>query len=173
MASMNVQASMRASDARADGATRDISFARGEILIRRRVSGIDMKVGVPASNYRGVVLSLEDQPVGQTLYRIRLAHRDPDLDVTLHEARDDRDIVAEWKFWARRFLLPKFIEREPGHLEGAERMLGAVTLGRGGIRRRRGATLTKRRPRMPLRRKPPARANGSIGLAPGVSNEVF
>ena len=154
MASTNPTPSMRASDARADGAVRDISFARGEILIRRRVRGIDMKVGVPAATYRGVVLSLVDLPSGQTFYRVRLAHRDPDLDVTLHEARDDRDIVAEWKFWARRFLLPKFIEREPGNLEGAERMIGAVTLGRGATRRRRGATLSKRRPRLPLRRKP-------------------
>ena len=106
---MATTASMRASDARADGAVRDISFARGEILIRRRVHGIEMKVGVAASAYRGVVLSLVDLPSGQALYRIRLAHRDADLDVTLHEAADDRDIVAEWKFWAKRFALPKFI----------------------------------------------------------------
>jgi hypothetical protein len=149
--------SMRAKDARADGAVRDISFARGEILIRRRVGGIEMKVGVPAANYRGVVLSLVDLADGRVFYRIALCHRDPDLNITLHEAHDDRDIVAEWKFWAKRFCLPKFIEREPGRLEGAERMLGPLTLGRRGQNRRRGAALSKRRPRAPLRRKPGAR----------------
>ena len=91
---------MRASDARADGAVREVGFARGEILIRRRVHGIEMKLGVPAPNYKGVVLALLATDSGQSFYRVSLAHRDPDLSVTLHEAHDDSDIVAEWKFWA-------------------------------------------------------------------------
>ncbi len=144
----------RAGDARADGASREISFGRGQVLIRREIHGIKMRVGIPALAYQGVVLSLLVSPAGHSLYRIGLRHNDPDLCVTLREAQDDGDIVAEWKHWARIFALPKFIEREPGLLEGGEPMLGALTLGRGLRLRRRGAALSKRRPRAPLRRKP-------------------
>ena len=145
--------SLNACDARADGSQREVTLARGQILIRRRLNGIDMKVGVPARAYRGVVLSLLQSSSGNAFYRINLWHRDPDLAVTLHEALDDREIVAEWKSWAKYFGLPKFIEREPGQIEGAEQNLGAVALGRGWKIRRRGAALSKRRPRILTRRK--------------------
>ena len=144
---------LRAVDARADGAVRDISFGREKIIIRRRLGGVDMKVDVPTNAYRGVVLSLVETTVGRTYYRISLAHRDPELAVVLEEAQDDRDIVAEWKAWANLLCLPKLIEREAGVLVSEELRLGVVALGRGWKLRRRGASLSKRRPRQPLRRK--------------------
>jgi hypothetical protein len=65
----------------------------------------------------------------------------------------DDDIVAEWKYYAAYFGLPKYIERQPGELEGADLRLGRVTLGRARPQRRRGAVITKRRPRILTRRK--------------------
>ena len=143
-----------ASDGRADGAQRKISISRERILISRRVAGIAMNIDVPSRAYRGVVLTLDASVCGQSLYRISLWHHDADLVVTLAEASHDCDIVAEWKGWAKFFCLPKFVERDPGRLEGAEATLGALTLGRCERLRRRGATLSKRRPRALLRRKP-------------------
>ena len=49
---------LRANDVRADGAQREIMLAREHVLIRRRVSGIEMRLDVPSGAYRGVVLSL-------------------------------------------------------------------------------------------------------------------
>lgn len=145
---------LRAGDARADGAQREIILARENVLIRRRVSGVDMRVDVPARAYRGVVLSMCETAAGAAFYRISLWHRDPELAVTLQEAADDRDVVADWRSWARFFRLPELVERAPGRIESAQPTLGAVSLGRGAQLRRRGAALSKRRPRLLMRRKP-------------------
>ena len=59
--------------------------------------------------------------------------------------------------WAAYFALPKLVEREPGRFETAETQLGAVAIGRGLKLRRRGATLSKRRPAIRLRRRVPPR----------------
>jgi hypothetical protein len=140
--------SFRSADARADGATRDVLLERDRILIRRRVDGVKMKLGVPLSAYHGVVLSLLETAAGRTFYRIR----DADLIVVLDEALDDRDVVAEWKLWAKVLAKPKFIERTPGCLLGEEVRMGALALGRGSSLRRRGSSLAKRKPRNIKRR---------------------
>ena len=140
-------------DARADGAQREIVLARESVLIRRRVGGIEMKLDVPARAYRGVLLSLDATASGEAVFRLRLLHRDPDLAVTLCEALDDRDIVADWTSWARFFGLPKLVERKRGEIECAEATCGGVWLGRAWKLRRRNATLSKRRPKAAMRRK--------------------
>ncbi len=132
---------------------REIVLSPHEIIIRRSVNGVEMRIAVPTRAYRGVVLALESTASGAAVYRVDLSHHDADLTIRLQEALDDSDIVADWKDWSRFFAVPKFIEREPGRLEGTEERLGAVALGRCGKLRRRGATLSKRRPRAPLRRK--------------------
>ena len=73
--------------------------------------------------------------------------------MTLQEALDDHDIVADWHAWAKYFGLPKLVEREPGALEGCGEAIGAIVTGRGSKLRRRGAALSKRRPRILQRRK--------------------
>lgn len=145
---------LRQEDRRADGAVRDVRIEARSVLISRRFQGIDMQVGVPVRAYVGVVLSLTADAIGQPVYRISLRHVDTDLTVELLETSDDGDIVAEWKRWATYFGLPKFLERQPGELESAERRVGSVALGRARPQRRRGAAVTQRRPRILTRRKP-------------------
>jgi len=141
-------------DARADGGERHVALGSREVLIERSLGGVRMRLRLPTRAYRGVVLSLGEAVSGKVFYRISLWHADPDFTITLEEATDDRDIVAEWKSWAAHFALPKFIERSPGQLEGAETRLGAVAIGAARPSRRRGASISKRRGRLPLRRKP-------------------
>jgi hypothetical protein len=121
-----------------------------------------MRVGVPVSAYRGIVLTLAGDALGRPLYRLSLRHADADLSIELMQTHADADIVAEWKYYAAYFCLPKFIERQPGVLEGAERRVGCVGLGRARPQRRRGAAITARRPRILTRRKP----GGGIEAAP-------
>ena len=144
-----------AADRRADGAKRNVSIERRHVLIERRVAGIAMRIGLAASAYRGVALLLDATRSGAAFYRVSLVHRDPDLTVELYAAHHDRDVVAEWQAWAAYFVLPKLVEREPGRFETAEATLGAVAIGRGLRLRRRGAILSKRRPRIRLRRRVP------------------
>lgn len=146
-----------AADRRADGASRKVSIGRAHVLIERKLAGIAMRIGVATSAYRGIALSLGTTRSGASLYRVSLTHRDPDLSVDLYSAQHDRDIVAQWGAWAAYFALPKLVEREPGRFETAEKQLGAVALGKGRKLRRRGATLSKRRPRIGLRRRVPRR----------------
>ena len=153
-------------DTRADAGQRKIGLDRSQIIIERRVNGIDMHIGLATSAYSGIVLALETSASGRDFYRVKLWHpNDPDLTIALFEAFDSADVVAEWKRWAQYFSLPKFIEREAGKLEGAEQQIGQVMLGRAGVLRRRGATMTKRRPRVLARRKPPMRLT-LIGCSP-------
>jgi hypothetical protein len=153
MATIEQNRRLRQEDRRADGAVREIRLDRRAIVISRRFQGIDMQVGVPVSAYRGIVLTLAGDSFGRPLYRLGLRHADPDLSVELMQTHADDDIVAEWKYYAAYFCLPKFIEREPGVLEGAETRIGRVAMGRARPQRRRGAAVTARRPRILTRRK--------------------
>ena len=141
-----------ASDPRADGAIRHISFHDGKVTIARRLGGVAMRVDVPCSAYRGVVLSMEGEEDDAT-FTIRLDHMDPDLSVVVHAAEDDCDVVAQWHAWSKLTGLPRFVERDAGELVGARELLGAVVLGRSRTARRRGAIAIRRRPRFLARRQ--------------------
>jgi hypothetical protein len=143
----------RQGDLRADGGERQVALGRTEVFIERSLQGVRMRVRLPTRAYRGVVLTLAETSSERALYQVSLWHPDHDFNIVLHEAHDDGEIIATWKSWATYFALPKFIERSPGQLEGAETRVGEVAMGTAPVRRRRGATLSKRRARLPMRRK--------------------
>ena len=156
---------IEACDPRADGRRRVVLLARDRVVIARSVAGVFMHIAMTPNSYRGVVLRLTTLEDGIFHYEIRLAHRDPDLSVTLHEANDDSEIRAEWRLWARFLGLPALVEREEGCTEPDSAHLGevAVTPTRA---RRRGKTITSRRPRFLTRRKT-GRLDASHRLPPG------
>ncbi|MDB5648742.1 MAG: hypothetical protein JWL62_262 [Hyphomicrobiales bacterium] len=148
----SVPRSFIAADPRADGAIRHVSFEKDRVVIARRLDGMAMRLGIPCSSFRGVVLALTgglDAP----RFVIRLDHADPELSIVVHDVEDDADVVAEWHAWAALTKLPKFLEREPGLLECGERHLGTLVLGPAPHMRRRGAIVLRRRPRFLTRRK--------------------
>jgi hypothetical protein len=146
-----------ASDRRADGAERYVLVERSRVLIERRVRGIAMRIDIATSAYHGIGLSLTPTPSGGTCYKLTLVHRDTDLDVELYAALHDRDILAEWQGWAAYLALPRLLEREPGRFQNAMTQIGATTIGPRQKLRRRGAVLSKRRPRIRMRRRVPGR----------------
>jgi hypothetical protein len=83
----------------------------------------------------------------------------------LHEANDDSEIGAEWRLWARFLGLPALVEREEGCAEPASAHLGEIATTRTRARRR-GKTITSRRPRFLTRRKT-GRLDASHRLPPG------
>ena len=139
------------SDPRADGRRRVVLLARDRVVIARSVAGVFMHIAMTPNAYRGVVLRLSALRDGIFHYEIRLAHRDPDLSVTLHEANDDSEITAEWRLWARFLGLPTLVEREDGRAEPERAELGDASALRAKPRRR-GAAMS-RRPRFLTRRK--------------------
>jgi hypothetical protein len=117
-----------ARDARADGGQRQISIAADGIAIDRRVAGVRMRLALPIRAFRGVSLALVENARG-SFYRVALDHRDPDLAVTLAEAKSEREIAAEWKAWAQFFNLPRLTLGPDRKLVVLDSSLGGVVLG--------------------------------------------
>jgi len=141
-----------APDPRADGRRRFVRLDGEKVAIDRVVGGVFMRVTVPTSAYRGVTLRVVDAREDGFTYQIRLLHADPDLGVTLAETRDDSEVQAEWRLWARVLGLPALVERAEGCDEPNETLLGRLAI-RPAAARRRGKTILARRPRFLARRK--------------------
>jgi hypothetical protein len=98
-----------ADDARADGGRRMVWLDPRYVTIKRRLQGMKMHLSVPVESYLGVVLACDERPEG-ALYRISLAHRDPELCVTLKETCDRPRILDAWRSWAAFFGVPALVE---------------------------------------------------------------
>ncbi len=103
-----------ACDARADNRRRSVLLSRDRVTIDRSYRGIAMRLSVPVSAYRGVCVAVKPAAAGGFVYELRLAHRDPDLSVTLAEALDEGRIWADWRASAGYFNLPALVERNDG-----------------------------------------------------------
>ena len=158
-----------ASDPRADGRRREVMLARGRVQIARSVAGVRMKISLAASAYRGVVLRLRGFAEQHFSYEVELAHRDPDLSVTLLQASDDSEVQAEWRLWAKFLGLPALVEREDGRPEPDAARLGELVVAARKPRRRGGA-MARRRPRFLTRRKI---GRGSPGPSLVGAREIF
>lgn len=160
--------SFEAGDLRADGLRRSVRLNPEQVTIARRLAGMRMKISVPSKSYRGVVL--EPAAASRTRrFRLRLDHRDPDLNVPLFEAADAADVIAEWTGWAQFFALPRLIETSCGGLACLDQGIGRVLLGASSPERRQARTVGARRPRFLARRKTgatPASGKGRSADAP-------
>jgi hypothetical protein len=96
-------------DPRADDGRRLILLGRCTVTIKRRLRGVKMHLSVPVETYLGVIMAREGQPDG-VLYRVTLAHRDPDLSVTLKESRCRSAMIEAWHHWTAYFAAPIVLE---------------------------------------------------------------
>lgn len=142
--------STTAADIRADRGRRDIEISTERVTIRRRLHGIDMRLSLGLTAYRGVALCLRPGGGDRLIYQVRLIHRDHDLSVLLDEAPDDRDIIADWRLWARVLGRPALVEREVGRFEPASADPASGEEFKSIARRKRPL---KRRPRFLTRRR--------------------
>lgn len=140
-----------AHDARADGGRRMVLLAPRRVTIKRRLQGMKMLLSVPVENYVGVVIACRERPNG-AFYHLSLAHRDPELCVTLKEASDQAEIVDAWRRWAVFFAMPALIESATGEWEAFDSPHSEAPAPTPTFPRRR-ATLPNRRPRLLRRRK--------------------
>ncbi len=144
---------IQAMDRRADGQARSVSVSRDVIRIDRSLQGVVMRLAVPVRAYRGVALMLRPDADGALPYCLHLLHRDSELSVTLDQAADDSDIVADWRLWSRFFRLPALVERRPGSVVEADASLGALLLGDHALERRASRFASKRHSRFSRLRK--------------------
>ena len=155
------------SDARADERLRSIELDRDQVVVRRAVRGVHMRLAVKVSEFLGVAIRVippDEQQEGGIA--VVLEHRDQALSVPLMVATDaGNDVVAEWQRWARVLGRPLLIADGDGFREPFAR-LGSVRVGAPVPRRRVRATLRRRRPSILMRRKP-----GRAQAAPQVHRE--
>jgi hypothetical protein len=147
--------SFTTSDARADERLRSIELDREQVVVRRAVRGVRMRLALKVSEFLGVAIRVipPDEQQGGGL-AIMLEHRDQGLSVPLMVATDaGHDVVAEWQRWGRVLGRPLLISDGDGFREPFER-LGSVRVGAPLPRRRVRATLRRRRPSILMRRKP-------------------
>ena len=138
-------------DSRADGAVRRVELSPGEIVIERQIAGVRMRLLLASTLYEGVALEVSGSRAGAVL-RVRLAHEDSDLDIVLYEASDDRDVTAEWQYWANFFGLPLLVAEHDGRFSEPFPRLGALDV-RAPCARRVPSHFAKRRPRFLTRRQ--------------------
>ncbi len=135
-----------APDSRADGGLRTIRLNQRGVRIERLVAGIKMHLAVPIHAYEGVVLTC-DEHADQRLYTIALVHHDPELSVVLHEAPESPAVLMIWRSWAD-FLSKPALYRET--MSAAQKPPQGAAWPRP---RRRGRSLSQRRPRFLQRRR--------------------
>lgn len=134
-------------DARADDRLRGVLVSRERVTIDRSYRGIAMRLSVPVAAYRGVCVGVRTGENGGFVYELSLAHRDPDLSVTLSEDRDESRIWADWRRCAGYFGLPALVARNDGpELCGALQAMGERH-DRRVKRRHRPGIVTRRAPR--------------------------
>jgi hypothetical protein len=110
-----------------------------------------MHLQVPVENYEGVVLAHEERPSGR-FFSVRLAHRDPELSVTLRTASNRGESTDAWRQWAAYFAMPALIKGggQPDMID-LPLLAGAGSLP--ALPHRRKATLPKRRQRLAFSRQ--------------------
>ena len=103
--------------------------------------------------WRGVVLALDQTACGRAAYRVKLWGSDEAAAlICVLETFDGHEAIGAWTAEALRFGLPKFIEKAPGEIEGAELRLAQAMACHTPTWRRRGANIANRRPASLLRR---------------------
>ena len=122
-------------DPRADGGRRMVLIERRCVTIRRRVRGVKMHLSLPIKSYFGVAIGREQRRDG-AFYRISLAHRDPELCVTLKEARDLAAMRDAQRQFAAFFAMPLLFAGGAQPVAGGGRPRRTAAQGRSGKRRR-------------------------------------
>jgi hypothetical protein len=150
-----------ASDAAADGRVRVVEIDRDRVVLWRSLRGMAMRVTLPISAYLGVAVRPLSDDGGGIRLALQLEHRDPALSLELMVASDTRTLVAEWRLWSDVLALPLLISDIAGRLRDPLAPLAKLGSGRPCPRRRRRNAINKRRPSLPLRRRPGIAANAT------------
>jgi hypothetical protein len=134
-------------DARAEGQRRHVEVSPLSVVIKRRISGVSMRICLAPHQFRGVALTVLVTEGCDFLYRVKLVHADGDLDVTLADCSDEAEARTDWRRWAAVLRLSRLIERAEGVYEIDRAPPRAP------IERRRGRATQRRRNRFLARRK--------------------
>lgn len=153
-------------DAGADNGVRLIELGTEEVVLRRHVAGVPMKLARPLAHYEGLAVALLDPEGDDDGVAIVLVHADPALSVTLYSAPHIDDVVAEWRGWSETLGLPMLVTEADGTRRPAYTMIGRLTVAETRARRPRRGPLKHRRPSV-YRRRAAGRPLGDLAVHRG------
>jgi hypothetical protein len=136
----------------AGAAETSVYLDRRGVVVKRRLSGLPLTLSLPHSAYDGVAVRLSSSAEGDLTACVELAHRDPDLTLPLAVHNSVEDAAEDWRLWCDVLHLPMLIVEADGKVM----KLGPSEQVPVGLPnpRRRNATLSRRRPRFLVRRRP-------------------
>ena len=144
-----------AHDGRADGEVRDIELDRERVVLRRKLHGIPMTIGVNIREFAGVTMrTLPPNGEQPAAVAVMLEHRDTGLTVPLFVATEGDDAMAQWKCWGRVLGVPLLVAEADGAFREPFRRIGRLAVSQPAPRRRRRSAVKWRRPSILMRRKP-------------------
>lgn len=152
----NLPLCFTAPDASTDDGVRLVLLDRSRVLVTRRRAGVAMRVAVPVSAYRGIVARVAATPAadGRERLQVVMVHADHDLDIVLHDAACDSEVVAAWRNWGAVLGLPLLFERADGtEVPVAGRSGGGGVAAAETLPRRRHVDRARLRPRFMFRRR--------------------
>jgi hypothetical protein len=141
-------------DNTADGGLRTVELTSERVVLRRSLRGMKMTISLPISNYLGIALQIGPPVSPNSVVEIALEHSDRALSVPLCRADHACDVVADWQSWSGILGVPSLLVEADGGLREAFARVGALRVGSPTWRRRRRLAISRRRPRILLRRKP-------------------
>lgn len=142
-----------APDAVADGRVRLVEISRERVLLSRSVQGMAIRLHVPMRAFQGLAARAVAAEGADEIV-LTLEHADPALSVRLFATRDDADLIVEWQLWARALGVPLLAVDQAGAVRASFSHSQVCALGAPAPRRRKRNIISKRRPKLPLRRKP-------------------
>jgi len=141
-----------ASDAAADGRSREVELHRERVVLRRSLHGMRMALNMPLAAYDGISLQLVPGHGGaDDMLAVVLEHSDPALTLPLFLTSRPDEALAEWRAWSQLLNVPLLLvdqSAQPGHMGH----MGHLRVERPRPRRRRRSALKNRRPLILLRR---------------------
>jgi hypothetical protein len=86
------------------------------VTLRRRLemSGLEVKVKIPVTEYVGVAVSTSITPEGVLKSAIELLHPTPDLNYLVFSEEGNANVVAEWQHWGKTIGVPLYIKAGDG-----------------------------------------------------------
>jgi len=131
----------------------DVSISREAVTISSPDAAAASR---PIASYRGVAVTIAGGP-GEPLFRLSLAHEEPEHTVPLAAGSDVAAVAREWQAWAKALSLPLLAVDADGCVHAELTALGAILAERPSPRRR-GSPLVGRRSPYGRRRRAAAPA---------------
>lgn len=145
---LRLPVSFTAADPAADGGSRRIGISRGGVELRRIVRGVQMRVQLPFSEFKGVAVRVLAPGGSEPMIFLSLEHHDDALSVLLQATEDSDECAASARKWSRVTGLPILIAGNDGRLLNPASMRRTAAAN---LRRKRRSALRNRRTTVRLR----------------------